>query len=295
MPITFINATDLTSWADRRDAQGILPQLIRRLIATVDGIERIGFRAGEGVQLGGWDGVVVARAGNAFVPEGASYWELSTQKNVKQKADADYEERLKHSDGIDRKNSTYICVTARRWAGKQEWAAARQAEGAWRSVRAYDADDIETWLESAPAVHGWISIQLGKHPDGIVDIETFWGDWSHTTRPALTAEFVLSGREKIVHQLLEWLRSSSESAAIKAESIDEAVAVVAATMLKLPPEEQVSFSSRALVVYSQSAWDQIVLFGEPLILIPYIDGDGPVARARGAHHRIIVPLGADGA
>jgi hypothetical protein len=106
--------------------------------------------------------VVVARTGNAFVPEGVSYWELSTRKDVKQKAAADYEERLKHLNGVDTKNSTYVCVTARRWSDKEEWAAGRQADGVWRSVRAYDADDIETWLESAPAVHIWISIQLGE-------------------------------------------------------------------------------------------------------------------------------------
>jgi len=98
MPVlTFINATDLTAWADRRDAQGVLPQLIRRLVTgTVDGIEKIAFRSREGVQLGGWDGMVIVRAGNAFVPDGASYWELSTRKKVKQKADTDYRERLNH-------------------------------------------------------------------------------------------------------------------------------------------------------------------------------------------------------
>jgi hypothetical protein len=206
--VTFINATDLASWADRRDAQGVLPQLIRRLIATVDGIEssapaRVSSSAAGTV----WSSLVL---GTHLFRKVHPIWELSTRKDVKQKADADYEERLKQPDGIDRKNSTYICVIARRWAGKQEWAAARQAEGAWRSVRAYDPDDVETWLESAPAVHGWISIKLGKHPDGIVDIENFCGDWSHTTHPGLPAEFVLSGREKIVQQVLEWLRSSSE-------------------------------------------------------------------------------------
>jgi WD40 repeat protein len=31
-------------------------------------------------------------------------------------------------------------------------------------VRAYDADDLETWLERAPSVHHWISEQLSREP-----------------------------------------------------------------------------------------------------------------------------------
>jgi len=186
-------------------------------------------------------------------------------------------------------------VTARRWAENEAWARARQAEGAWRSVRAYDADDIETWLESAPAVHGWISRQLGKHPDGIVDVETFWADWSQTTRPALTPEFVLSGREEILEKLHEWFRGPSESIAIKAESRDEAVAVAAAAMLKLPSAEQISFLSRTLILSTQPACDQIASFREPLILISAIDGNNAYGRAVRAPHRVIVPLGADSA
>jgi hypothetical protein len=118
--------------------------------------------------------------------------------------------------------------------------------------------------------------------------------WETSRRPSLRNSCCQDARRSC-SSFLEWLRSSSESAAIKAESIDEAVAVIVAAMLKLPPEERVSFLSRALVVYSESAWDQIVLFGEPLILIPCIDGDSSFALARGTPHRIIVPLGTDGA
>src|SRR2546425_1000252 len=50
-PVTFVDATDLETWAGRLDSQSILPQLIRRLIlATGKQITRIEFRAGEGVQ-----------------------------------------------------------------------------------------------------------------------------------------------------------------------------------------------------------------------------------------------------
>jgi hypothetical protein len=46
-------------------------------------------------------------------------------------------------------------VTSRIWGGRDRWRNARRADGPWADVRAYDADDLETWLERAPSVHYW--------------------------------------------------------------------------------------------------------------------------------------------
>ena len=71
-----------------------MPRVIRQLVhATSERVDRIGFPADEGVQLGGYDGIVRVGEGNAFIPEGVSVWELGTNRNVKTKADADYEKR----------------------------------------------------------------------------------------------------------------------------------------------------------------------------------------------------------
>ena len=89
-----IDATDLNQWAERREAQGKLPLLVRRLVrATVTGLTRLEFAADEGVQLGGWDGISVADVGNAFVPSGTAGWELGVKSGVKGKADEDFEKR----------------------------------------------------------------------------------------------------------------------------------------------------------------------------------------------------------
>src|ERR687892_546468 len=89
-----VDATDLLLWATRRDAQATLPQLLRRLVLTGEArVERIDFRAGEGVQLEGWDGLVEAGPGSAFVPDGVSGWEIGTNRAVKDKADGDYATR----------------------------------------------------------------------------------------------------------------------------------------------------------------------------------------------------------
>lgn len=290
--ITLADATDLSFWADRRDSQGILPQLLRRLIyATVERVLRMDFPAGEGVQLGGWDGIVSVEGGNTFVPNGTSGWELSTQKDIKGKADDDYEKRCKGPGGIDPSQSTFIFVTPRRWGGKKEWMAARQSEGIWREVRAYDADDVESWLELAPAVHIWLSILLGKHPENAVDLGNFWADWSETTRPTTTAEFVLSGREEIGQRVQDWLRSPSAPLALQGESREEALAVFAAALQQLPLEERTSYLSRVVIAHDLPAWHRLTSSDKPLILVPTFENrDHAVTRAARTGHRVVIPL-----
>jgi hypothetical protein len=44
-----------------------------------------------------------------------------------------------------------VFVTPRSWPGKQKWA--KEALQEWKSVTAYDASDLEQWLEqSIPAI-----------------------------------------------------------------------------------------------------------------------------------------------
>lgn len=86
IPTKWINAADLNSWANSRESQERLPHLLRLLVhATVTHLQRVGFPAGESVQMGGWDGVIETEEGNAFVPSGCSVWELGVNTRIKQK------------------------------------------------------------------------------------------------------------------------------------------------------------------------------------------------------------------
>jgi hypothetical protein len=289
-----VDGTDLNSWANRRDAQSVLPQLLRRLIhATVERgrILRIGFPSGEGVQLGGWDGIVAVGQGNAFVPDGVSAWEMGATAAVKGKADGDYAKRCEEPLGVDPAQSTFVFVTPRRWGGKDEWVRGKQDEGIWSEVRAYDADDLEQWLELAPAVHVWLSILLGKHPEDAMDLGSFWADWSEATRPATSPAFLLSGRGEVVESVHTWLREPSGPLALRAESRDEALAVFAATLRQLPSEEFILYLSRAIVVHTISAWYRITASDEPLILVPAFDNREAVTRATRTGHHVVIPLG----
>jgi hypothetical protein len=288
-----IDATDLNSWAKRRDAQALLPKLIRRLVhASIDRVIRASFRAGEGIVLAGWDGVVMVEEGNAHVPDGTSVWEMGTSADVKEKADDDYEKRTAAPRNVDPAQTTFIFVTPRRWAAKRDWETARLAEGKWFGIRAYDADDLEEWLELAPSVHIWLSRQLGKAPVGAVDVWTFWENWSSITDPMISPELVLAGRASVVEQIHEWLRNElSSSLAIKSESREAALAIFSAASQQLNEEDQVRYLSRAITVQDPDAFQQLVTAENQLILLPLFESPDVVGRATRTRHRLVLLLG----
>jgi len=198
------NATDIDRWADQRDSQAILPKLIRRLVlASINRVERLHFRSDEGVQLGGWDGIVQVPTGNAFVPDGISGWELSTSGDVKGRAEDNYQKRSCDPHTLSIGSTSFVFVTARRWPGKtgdekEKWAAEKRQEGIWKDVRAYDADDLDAWLEQAPEADIWFSTLIGKQPTGVKDVDRFWEVWSGATDPQLSLDLLIAGREEKV-------------------------------------------------------------------------------------------------
>lgn len=291
---TLIDATDLTQWANRRAAQGMLPRVMRRLVhATVACIERIGFPADEGVQLGGWDGIVRVETGNGFVPDGDSVWEIGANRDVKGKADGEYQKRSLNPLCVEPAETTFIFVTPRRWRNKDDWANDRRAENLWRDIRAYDADDLVSWLELAPGVHIWLSTLLGKRPEGVSDLSDFWLDWSSATDPSFTPELVVSGRMKEADRLREWLHEAPSSITVRAGSREDALAFFTAALHQLPAEERVAHLARAVVVRDHAAWQQLAASDEPLVLIPMFDEREASARAVGQGHHVLIPIGKD--
>lgn len=284
------DATDLDGWATRRDAQSLLPQLVRRLVfATTDRTGHVTFGSGEAVQYGGWDGVTDFTARTTFVPVGRAGWELGTSADVADKANDDYTKRTADPRELVPAESTFVFVTLRRWPEKAEWVERRRAEKKWRDVRAYDADDLETWLELAPGIHVWLSSLLGKHPDGVTDLETHWYDWTHATVPPLSVEFLLAGREQAVTAVHDWLDRSSGRLLLQAETRQEAIAVFAAALLQVPQDQGVHHLVRAVVVSTEAAWQRLILSRDPLILIPAFP-PASIAVAERNGHRVVLPF-----
>jgi hypothetical protein len=295
--ITLTDARDLERWANLRRAQEQLPALIRRLIhATTTTATHIGLPAGDAVQQGGYDGVVVVNETHHAVPEGLSIWELGVSANPKKKATEDYEKRkskqpMSDIGPIDPATTTFVFVTPRRWNAKAEWAEERRAEGFWRDVRVFDADDLEAWLEQAPATHIWLSTELGRRPIGADDLGAVWRDWSEATTPPLSPALMFAGREQSRDEITAWFTggTAEPTLGVESESPEETVALVAAALELLPEEERVAVLSRTVVIRDVDALLQVAAADESLRIVTTFSPGDLVHRATRRGHRVLIP------
>ena len=235
-----ITANELTNWADNRVSQGDLPELIRRLIHSTipsSDISRAGFLAGNSIGLPDWDGVLETSAGNAWVPEGESRWELSCQKNPARKFEEDYQKRTRETSAEQQQKLTFVFATPRRIRGKSK--RAQRHPDKWREIRILDADDLEEWLEIAPSVSRWLAEKMGKNIDGFRSLDSEWDRWAGATDPKISAGLVLADRENASESLRKFLDSAPKRTfTIAADSKDEAAAFVCAEIKKSRPKSR---------------------------------------------------------
>lgn len=288
---TLATATDIVAWAGRLESRSMLPQLIRRLVySTTSGLKFISFRTAEGIQLGGWDGLVNTDQSCAFVPTGISGWEMGVSEAVKGKFDSDYLKRHSHPLANDPQKATFVFVTPRRWSKKGKWAKVRTCENIWKEVRVLDADDLESWLEQAPAVHYWFSTLLGKHPLGAIDGLSWWQDWSEVTNPAIRPDLLLAGREAEAQRVIDWIHSANTHLSIKADTKEEALAFFISSLTQLPEPDCISVLSRLLLVEDKASWRILSDSDAHLILAPLFEGGDGIPRALRNGHRVFVSL-----
>lgn len=289
-------ATQIGEWANRRESQADLPRLVRRLVlATTPDATNVSFRASEGIQLPGFDGRVTSVRGSGFVPAGFSAWELGTRADPAGQATENYQKRTGSPGDVILNAATFVFVTARRWTGKNDWVAQRKAEGRWQDVRVYDADDLETWLEQATSVHAWFSKRIGVIPQDCTDLESWWSEWQAATSPALSASFLLAGREEGAKAIENRLGESTRVLTLRAESQNEAIAYFAATLETAASTDRDSMFARSVVVDTEAAWRHLVSAKNALILIPTFEVGDRISAALGAGHTVIFPLGASDA
>ncbi|MDX2245250.1 MAG: hypothetical protein SF052_00625 [Bacteroidia bacterium] len=289
-----ISSLDLKHWADKREAQEIIPMLLRRLIwATAHShIRRIDFPARENVQTGGWDGVLELDQEILLLPKDVSFWEFGCGKDVKKKANEDYEKRTKNSLEADPSMSTFVFVTPRIWQDKERWAKNRKAEGIWKDVKVIDAQDLEVWLEISPAVAAWFgTYHLEKQPSGTQTPENFWDEWSHSPSLSLTPKLHLGGRNNESDKLLS-LSLKSNLIPVQDSSQREALAFII-SCFKNNEDRAEDFFGRSIIVDDPATFRELVAKKSPLCLIPRFEDEGLLNLALKNGHVVIVPLGAD--
>lgn len=206
----WITSTQLNQWADSRDAQSMLPELVLRLIhATVSNITKLRFPSGDAVHLTGWDGVLESEDAVYTIGAGLSLWECGTNKDLKSKADSDYVKRSNNALGYDTRTATYVFVTPRIWDGAEKWMQDKNTDSIWRNVVVLTAVELEDWLALCPSVSLWLAEQWHEHPIRANSIETFWKNRFVGQEITLNPDIILGGREIEQNQLYQQLDKPS--------------------------------------------------------------------------------------
>jgi len=289
-----VTAKDLDLWARDLTSHFEPSVLVRRLILATASIAQIDLGAREDVFLPGWDGVVEARGGTPYVPDGASRWEIGVKRTgLQAKAQSDYDKRTANPLGADPAKTTFVFTTVQSAHRRKKWRDSRREERVWADVRAYGASDLETWLEGVPSVHYWISERLGRSPRDVMSPDTWWRNWSRRTSPALSPPFLMAGRDAVVPAVSGSLSPPGTVTSVAAPSREEALAVICASLVS-GGQASGELRARALIVSGAAAWARIADASSGLVLVPDFD-DPDVATALAGGHRVIVPAAGDAA
>ena len=223
-----VRAHQIENWANKIDARQELAALLRRLVhSTGQNLTLVDFPAYDNAERHGWDGVVETSTPTTWIPSGKSGWEFGTSQNPRSKAEADYETRIKSVLPEERTEQTFVFVTPRNWPGKQTWAKDQAALGLWKDVRAYDASDLEQWIEQSVPTQIWFAERLGLPVEGYRSLEQCWSDWASVCEPELSPVLFNPAVERFSKDFKNWLENPPDRPfIIAADSRDEALAFV---------------------------------------------------------------------
>ena len=201
------------------------------------------------------------------MPSGLSVWEMGADQDPRGKAESDYTTRVKNLESVDPAEAAFVFVTPRKWDGKARWRQEKQTQGIWRDVFVWDCDDLEQWLEHAPAVDAWLARLLNKLPTGVMDVSTYWESLAATTTPPLTPQVFVAQRDAAADKLRNAIAIPGCEIVIAAISPRELQDFACAVFADAEEEQHDAFAARAIIVETLEAWGQLTNCRSRLLLI----------------------------
>lgn len=279
-----IKACQIEIWASSQiEARTHLPVFLRKLVhSTGHDLRQIDFPGYDNAQRKGADGFVEAGAATPWIPEGKSYWEFGTDEKPSIKAEKDYTARLKLIDANERANSTFVFVTPRNWPSKTTWQKAKDEAGDWKAVKAFDASDLEQWLEQSVPAQVWFAEQLGMPISGYETLEQAWRRWADASEPHMIPDIFAPSIAAYRDKLKAWLEKPCEkSFVISADSRDEALAFLACI---LDNEELHHFKDLCAVFTCPTTLRKLIASSVPFI--PIVHSEDVERELVDAHRRL---------
>lgn len=248
-PFLSFKANDIEAWATLNvSARVRLSVFLRTLIhSTGMGLRKVDFPGNDDAMRPGWDGQVEADEGTPWISEGSSGWEFGVDKNIKGKADGDFAKSVTATTKADRDQMTFVFVTPRRWAGKAVWVADKRAAGQWEDVRAYDASDLEQWLEQSHSGQAWFANETQAPSEGVRSLDQCWADFADVAQPKLSGALFKSAIDAAKRTMISRLKGAPESPTIiAADSAEEGLAFLAQLFSDEGGDELAGYRDRVL-------------------------------------------------
>lgn len=304
-----IKAGDLSRYADTRDSQGVIPELVYLLIrqSVSDTIEcRIPY--GDAVNQPGLDGLVNCKNGYLqFIPDGISCWEIGTGGNPQDKATDDFRKRTKKLSDPERADSSFVFVTPRSagangWEEPEQtaWIKRRQNRG-WKQIRVIDGVKLADWLREFPALGRWMASKIGITPSlgGIITPLEHWDlilSQGERSDPPLPPALFTTSRDGACVALEAVFSGVSKRLFLFAESEHDVDDFVAAYLSTLEEAKAQEYANRCLFIKDENAWRTVSELRQSHILVasPRLGLDSErqdlQAVATGRGHGVIIPL-----
>ena len=304
-----IKAGDLKRYADTRDSEAVIPELIYWLVKqSVSNLSLCRIPYGDAVNQPGWDGLVHAEeAFFEFVPAGESYWEIGTGANPQTKATKDFVKRTNTLSETDRSKASFVFVTPRS-AGSGGWNEPEQTKwwrdrtnSGWKQVRIIDGVKLADWLREFPALGKWMATKVGMatHLGGISTPREHWDlvvGQDNNDDPPLPPKLFTDACSSACNALESMFNGKSQRLLLFAESELDVEDFVAAYLASFDDKEGRIYANRCLFISDEDAWRSVAEVRQRHVLVanPRLGLESEnvnlqtVATSKG--HAVIIPL-----
>lgn len=274
------NQLDLWVRDNARDAQGVIVELVWRLVAASSPIPKERrFPLGDSIGQHGPDGILdVDLAFEPFVPEGRSFWEIGTGLNAGDKATRDYDDLVSAIPENIRTESTFVFVTPlsgwRGWehtwkeGAQGRWIEDRRTRCEWRDVRVIDGTKLIDWVHQFPAVELWLTQRISVLPAQQVETpEQRWSWIRSVGEPPLTPHVFLANRDEARAKLEEVFAGTTVKLKLDTHFPSHVVDLVSAYLAEVDDASRADAAGRCLVISGVGAWNTMVAQKEKHVLV----------------------------
>lgn len=280
-----INEEILHSQSDFAESQGLIPELLFRLItASVGNPTGLRIPFGGSVNQPGLDGLLVSPISfEPYIPQEQSIWEIGTSNDPQSKATSDFTKRTNEIPRNERASMTFVSVTtrsaARSWSEPKQraWLKKRIGKSGWKDVRIIDGSKIIQWLYLFPEISLWLADKFHIPTKGITSPALHWKILERFgSPPNLIPNVFLIGRDKAKEDVLKLFRGETTQLLLETKYPEEGIDFVVAVLASLDKAQSTSFTSHCLIIDDAETWKGFCSLRYPHVMVakPSLDLGG---------------------